>query len=149
MESLKLPNMYMTDLGSVYNHLESGAMQIIYGVRFAHLAGLYDRGKEDDFIVNIPVNNYGETVIKNISLFYAVHVDWIMVNARILECLLDETITRTFIEEESIDEILDRCDIIENGEVLPQYCFNSLNRSDLDNVRYAVPIHKVDWSEKS
>lgn len=144
MESLKLPNMYMTDLGSVYNHLETGAMQIIYGVRFGHLAGLYDRAKEDDFIVNVPVSIAGETVIKYIDLYYAIHIDWILVNARIMECLTEKKIDRAFIEENTIDTILLVCGVIQGDEIAPAYCYNSLNWSDIDNMVYAIPIHKVD-----
>lgn len=144
MESLKLPNMYMTDLGSVYNHLETGAMQIIYGVRFGHLAGLYDRAKEDDFVVNISVSTLGETVIKYVGLYYAIHIDWILVNARIIECLTEKKINRAFIEENTIETILSVCGVIQGDEIASAYCYNSLNRSDIDNAGYAIPIHKVD-----
>lgn len=144
MESLKLPNMYITDLGSVYNYLETGAMQIIYGVRFGHLAGLYDRAKEDDFIVNVSVSIAGETVIKYIDLYYAIHIDWILVNARIMERLTEKKIDRAFIEENTIDTILLVCGVIQGDEIAPAYCYNSLNRSDIDNMGYAIPIHKVD-----
>ena len=144
MESLKLPNMYMTDLGSVYNHLETGAMQIIYGVRFGHLAGLYDRAKEDDFIVNVPVSIAGETVVKYIGLYYAIHIDWILVNACIAECLAKGEIDRAFVEGNTVEAILLKCGIVQNDEVVSAYCYNSLNRSDIDNAGYAIPIHKVD-----
>lgn len=74
-EELKLPNMYMTPLGAVYNHLESGAIQVIHGVRMEHLAGLYDRAQEDTFVVNLPTNDSGGFVSRQIDKEMALNID--------------------------------------------------------------------------
>jgi hypothetical protein len=74
-EALKLPNMYMTPKGAVYNHLESGAIQIIHGVRMEHLAGLYERAQDDTFVVNIPTNDIGDFITHEINREMALNID--------------------------------------------------------------------------
>ena len=148
-EKLKLPNMYMTPMGAVYNHLESGAIQIIHGVRMEHLAGLYERAQDDTFVVNIPVNDKGDFVTHEINSEMALHIDWILVNAHIVECWRDEKISTKSLRGLDIQQILLRSEIIDVvkgvGIVKDEYIYHSPQHmtEKIDNSHIAVPIHAV------
>lgn len=147
-ESLKLPNMYMTPLGAVYNHLDSGAIQVIHGVRMQHLSGLYERAKEDTFIVNIPIDDTGNFVSHEISQVMALYIDWILVNAQIVNCWKTKTITSKNLSTLDIQQILLRCNIVnvedEVGIVKDEYMYRSPQEEIIDSAISAVPIHKVE-----
>ena len=149
-ESLKLPNMYMTPAGAVYNHLDSGAIQIIHGVRMSHLSGLYERAKEDDFVVNIPTNDMGDFNCMSINQIMALYIDWILVNARIVECWKAHKITSQTLGTADIQTILLRCGIVdvdpaeEVGIVKEAYLYRPPHEVTIDSAIVAVPIHKIE-----
>lgn len=150
-EELKLPNMYMTPAGAVYNHLESGAIQIIHGVRMLHLAGIYERAQDDDFVVNIPCNGSGGFVTHYISQVLAINVDWIKVNAQIVNYWKAQKITTEEIKTMDIGHILERCEIVDvdpagrSGMVKDDFHWtNPTEPPHVIDVAYtAIPIHEV------
>lgn len=148
-EELKMPNMYMTPLGAVYNHLDSGAMQVIHGVRMTHLAGIYDRAQDDDFVVNLPINDTGEIVSRYIIKTLALYIDWIKVNAQIVDCWKQGIITTDELKNKEIVDILLQCGIAEsNGsQVTIRNDFQWTSPTEaphvIDITNEAIPIHKV------
>ena len=150
MESLKLPNMYMTPAGAVYNHLDSGAIQIIHGVRMSHLSGLYERAKEDDFVVNVPTDNIGGFNSVVVDKTMALYIDWVLVNAHIIECWKAKQITSKTLNTADIQTILLRCGIIDVnsaemiGTVKDMYIYRPPHETPIDSSIVAVPIHKIE-----
>ena len=140
----------MTPAGAVYNHLDSGAIQIIHGVRMSHLSGLYERAKEDDFVVNIPINDMGDFNSMSIDQQMALYIDWILVNARIVECWKAHKITSKVLGTADIQTILLRCGIVdvdpaeEIGIVKKAYLYRPPHEVTIDSAMVAVPIHKIE-----